>query len=346
MTNANANEERRRIAVFRALKLGDMLCAVPSFRALRGTFPTARIVLVGLPWAQECVDRYRAYIDEFREFPGYPGLPEREPEIDRLPNFFRKMQQEHFDLAIQMHGSGRISNQVVSRFGAAITAGFHEPDGECPNASTFLQYPKEGLEIRRLLSLMEHLGIPARGEALEFPIRPADNVEAQRLAREHGLALGESIVIHPGASVPERCWPPERFARVADALARRGHPIVLTGTTGEAGLTRAVARAMQAPAVNLAGRTPLGTLAALLNQARLLVCNDTGVSHLAAALGVPSVVISTGDNPARWAPIDGLRHRVLCRDTGVRPEEVTAEADDLLDAPPRRTARARDRTDD
>ena len=73
-----------------------------------------------------------------------------------------------------------------------------------------------------------------------------------------------------------------------------------------------------------------GPLAALLSAARLLVCNDTGVSHLADALRVPSVVISTGDNPDRWAPADRRRHRVLCRDSGVGPDEAIAEAEDLL----------------
>jgi ADP-heptose:LPS heptosyltransferase len=62
----------------------------------------------------------------------------------------------------------------------------------------------------------------------------------------------------------------------------------------------------------------------------LLVCNDTGISHLAAATHTPSVVISTGDNPARWSPTDRTRHRVLCRATGVRAGEVIAAAWELL----------------
>src|SRR5262249_36847155 len=76
--------------------------------------------------------------------------------------------------------------------------------------------------------------------------------------------------------------------------------------------------------------TTLGSLAALLAGARLLVCNDTGVSHLAAALKVPSVVLSTGNNPERWAPANVRRHRVLCDDKGVDPAEVICQAADLL----------------
>src|SRR4051812_20778015 len=175
----------RKIAVFRALKLGDLLCAVPALRALRSAYPEARISLIGLPWAREFVDRYRAYLDDFHEFPGYPGLPEQEPEPDRIPAFLTAMQEEHFDLAIQLHGSGGVSNPLVRLFGAKRTAGFYERGSDCLDPWTFLPYPEHGLELRKLLSLMEFLGIPARGEGLEFPIQPADRAQALQVMGGH-----------------------------------------------------------------------------------------------------------------------------------------------------------------
>jgi ADP-heptose:LPS heptosyltransferase len=320
----------RKIVVFRALKLGDMLCAVPALRAIRAGFPDAEIVLVGLPWAHDFVDRYASYIDDFRVLPGYPGLPERPPDLRRLPAFFQTMRNERFDLAIQLPGSGRISNEVIGQFDAKIYAGFYEHGGIPPEPETFLTYPSRGLELRRLLRLVEHLGIPACGEALEFPISGDERAEARRLALSAGITSCDYVCIHGGASVPERRWPTDRFAEVADALARRGLVVVLTGTAEEAALTDSIARAMRAPSVDLVGKTPLGVLAALLGKSRLLVCNDTGVSHVADALRVPSVVISTGDNPERWAPTDRRLHRVVCRDSGVAVGEVIAQADDLL----------------
>jgi ADP-heptose:LPS heptosyltransferase len=106
---------------------------------------------------------------------------------------------------------------------------------------------------------------------------------------------------------------------VADAIHASGRTIVLTGTPGEAELVAGLARRMRAPAIDLCGRTTLWTLGALLERAEFVLCNDTGISHVAAALARPSVVVSSGSDVSRWAPLHRGLHEVLWRDVPCRP---------------------------
>jgi ADP-heptose:LPS heptosyltransferase len=316
-----------RIAVLRALPgLGDMLCLVPALRALRAARPGAHITLVGLPAMRWFVARFGAYLDGLMPFPGWPGLVEQPVDARRTAAFLTAMQRIGFDLALQMHGSGGITNPLVMLLGARHAAGFYEPGQYCPDPERFIPVPAHTPEPLHHLHLLEHLGIPSQGAALEFPIRAAERDEAARIMAVHDLRPGEYICIHPGSSTPARRWPLERFVVVADALAGRGFRIVLTGSKAESAVTQAVAQAMCRPVLDLAGQTSLGALAALLEAARLQVANDTGVSHLAAALRLPSVLISFSD-PARWAPMDRQRHRALSDPT---PADLLRQADDLL----------------
>jgi ADP-heptose:LPS heptosyltransferase len=128
-----------------------------------------------------------------------------------------------------------------------------------------------------------------------------------------------TCVLHPGARLASRRWPVERFANVADGLAEQGLRVVITGTSAEYSIAEQVVASMRAPAINLTGATDLGMFAALLSEARLLVCNDTGASHVAAATRTPSIVVCAGSDPERWAPLDAERHHVLAHPVICRP---------------------------
>lgn len=316
-----------RIAILRALPgLGDMLCLVPALRALRAARPQAHVTLIGLPSVRWFMARFGMYVDGLIPFPGWPGLVEQPVEPRRTAAFLTAVQNIGFDLALQMHGSGGITNPLVMLLGARRAAGFYEPGQYCPDPQTFIPVPAHTPEPIHHLRLLERLGIPSQGVELEFPISAAEREEAARIMAAHGLRPGEYVCVHPGSSAPARRWPLERFAVVADALVERGLRVVLTGSEAEAALTRAIAGDMRRPSLDLAGQTSLGGLAALMEAARLQVANDTGVSHLAAAVRLPSVLISFSD-PARWAPIDRRIHRPL---TDPMPAAVLWQADDLL----------------
>jgi ADP-heptose:LPS heptosyltransferase len=305
----------RDVCVFRALQLGDMLCTVPALRSLRSALPDASIVLVGLPWARSFVRRFHRYIDEFIEFPGHPAMPEQPARPQLWSDFVAMVRARRFDLALQMHGSGEISNDVVAAFGAARCAGFCPGVEAAPDPGTFLTWQAHEPEVLRYLRLMRHLGFPDCGTDLEWPFLDGDDSGdlPQALGRE------SYVCVHPGARLPSRRWSVGRFAQVADRLAAGGYAVVVTGSAEEASLTAELVQRMREPALDLAGKTSLGGLAQLIGHARLLVCNDTGVSHVAAAVGTPSVVVCCGADPLRWAPLDAVRHRVLYQPLDCRP---------------------------
>ena len=311
-----------RVVVLRALMLGDLLCAVPALRALRAALPAAEITLIGLPWAAVLVQRLDC-VDRFIALPGHPGLPETPPDVRALPDLLATVQDRRYDLALQLHGSGAIVNPLLASFGARYHAGFHDgvcwyPNERAEEAALWRRWPPQGHEVLRLLALTDHLGLARRGTALSFPVTPADRLELAKVWPEVGSAAPYAC-IHAGAQLPSRRWLPERFAEVADGLADRGYRIVLTGGVPETALARDVEQCMRATSVNLAGRTTLWTLGALLERAGQLISNDTGISHIAAALGTPSVIVSCGADVARWAPLDATRHRVLAHQVPCRP---------------------------
>ncbi|MDI3342043.1 MAG: glycosyltransferase family 9 protein [Sphaerobacter sp.] len=300
----------RRVAVLRALHLGDLLLAVPALRALRAGFPQAEITLIGLPWAAAFVERFRHYLDRFVPFGGYPGMGEVPLDPARVERFVADQRAAGYDLVIQMHGNGRTSNACALALGGRVTAGYYV--GARPAGLTVAApYPDDCPEVERNLRLARLLGCPDPGPALEFPLHAADRAEAARLLAR--LPSGGPLVgIHPGARPPARRWPPERFAAVADHLVDRlGARVLLTGSPEEVETARRVAAAMRASPLVLAGQTSLGGLAALIARLDLFLSNDTGPAHLAAALGTPSVTLFGPADPVRWAPLDRARHPIV-----------------------------------
>jgi ADP-heptose:LPS heptosyltransferase len=161
----------QKIAVFRALQLGDMLCCIPAIKALRKSYPNAEIVLIGLPWAQSLVKRFDNYFDRFIHFPGYPGLPEQTFDEPAFKKFIDQMREGKFDLLIQMQGNGNIANELMFLMGARHVAGFH--NDQCRvDSELFMEYPEGIYEMTKHLQLMEHLGISVLEPRLEFVFKP------------------------------------------------------------------------------------------------------------------------------------------------------------------------------
>ncbi len=298
----------RRVVIVRATRIGDWICATPAFRALRAALPEAELTLIGLPFVRELVAR-SPHLDRFVEFPGFPGLAEQFFDARRTADFFQAMQAEHFDLALQMNGSGVYANPFTLMLGATVTAGFIRAGDSPSRLDAACPIPETGNEVRRWLALTTFLGAPAQGEKTEFALAAQDRQAAAELLANAERPL---IGIHPAAREATKRWAPERFAAVANTLqARLGGTVIVLGGKAEAPLARAVAAETPAPCLNLAGRTTLPELGAVIEQLAILITNDSGPAHIAYALDTPSVTIFGGTDPARWGPLDSGRHCVV-----------------------------------
>lgn len=299
----------KKIAVFRALQLGDLLCIIPAMRALRNAYPQASIVLLGMPWSKFLVSRFPHYFDDFIHFPGYPGLPEQAFKPKDFTAFLSRVQGENFDLVLQMQGNGNIVNPMVELFGSGKTAGFYKKDIYYPSNGLFTEYPDKLHETGRHLKLMEHLGIELKGNYLEFPVLQSDEEELEALDLQ--ILPYQYVCIHPGSRGAWRQWPPAYFALLADYCADQNVKVIITGTNDEKDIVMTVAGLMKQDATVVAGKTSLGAMGALINKARLLISNCTGVSHIASATETPSIVISMDGEPERWGPLNHILHRTI-----------------------------------
>lgn len=298
-----------KIAIVRALFLGDLLLSAPAWAALRRRYPRAEITLIGLPWAEELIERLPRLIDRLLIFPGFPGISEVAYDPAHTEAFLAAQRAYGYDLAIQMHGDGTATNGFTQALGARLSVGYARPGDSRLGVS--LPYKDDQHETERWLALARLLGAPVGNAQADLQIAPEDHARAETLLAP-AAGSGPLVALHLGAKNPDRRWPTAKFAALAAALRTQlGARLVLTGTAAEQPAAAELIRQLSTPILDLTGRTGLGPFAALLSRMDLLATNDTGASHLAAAVGTPSVVLFGPSRPAQFAPLDRWRHRVV-----------------------------------
>jgi ADP-heptose:LPS heptosyltransferase len=269
------------ILILRALGLGDALTAVPALRGLRRRYGDRRLVLAG----PEAVSRWFADLGLVDEVIPAAGLPRRSPGVALGPH-----------LAVNLHGRGPQSHRLLQAADPDDLVAF-----DCPAIGhrTGCQWRTDEHEVARWCRLMGHHGAPCSADDLRLPVNGAND---------------GTVIVHPGAASLARRWPAGRWGQVVADLRADGHRVVLTGTERE--LCHSIARATGAE--NLRGLLRLEELADCVASAALVLCGDTGVAHLATALGTRSVTLFGPVPPAWWGPaIDLDRHTVLYHGTTV-----------------------------
>jgi ADP-heptose:LPS heptosyltransferase len=274
------------VVVLRALGLGDLLTAVPALRALADAFPR-HPRLLAVPTALAPLARCAGAVDEVVPAEGL------DRPLSRLLH--------GAGLAVNLHGRGPESHNLLLATQPRRLLAFAHP--AVPASSQGPRWRADEHEVARWCRLLEESGIAADPRRLDIDLPPGP--------LPHGAR--EATLVHPGAASPARRWPAERFTAVARAAARAGRPVVVTGGPDEVALAHEVAARAGLPrdAVH-AGQNGVLALGRLVAAADRVVCGDTGVAHLATALGTPSVVLFGPTSPALWGPpADRPWHRAL-----------------------------------
>lgn len=271
---------KHRALVLRALGLGDLLTAVPALRGIRAALPDHEVMLATTAAVRPLVELIGA-VDSVLPTAGLGPLP----PVGAV------------DVAVNLHGRGPQSHAVLRALAPGRLIAFGVPGPV---------WRVEEHEVTRWCRLVaEALGVPCDPGDLALP-RPAC-----------ATPVPGAVVVHPGAASGSRRWPVSRYGEVAASLSRAGLPVVVTGSVGEKPLARQVAAVAGLPAgAVLAGRTTLTQLAALVADALLVICGDTGVAHIASAYRTPSIVLFGPVSPALWGPPERSEHEVLWHGNG------------------------------
>jgi heptosyltransferase III len=288
----------RKILAIKLRYLGDVLLATPTLHALKVAFPEARLTVLVNRGTDEIL-RGNPHVDEI--------LPLDRGSMLQQSRFIFGIRRRPFVTGVDLTDGDRAAF-LTWISGARVRIGFNAEQrwtGRC--YTTVVTGGAEAHRIERDLVALAPLGIQARDRIPQIWLGPQDDARVDQLVAQLGLARDRSwVVIQPGARYWFKAWPPQRFAEVADRLNDRfGCQVLVAGSPQEAALTQAVVDHAKSPLYNIAGRSDVRMLAALLKRSTLFVGNDTGAMHIAAAVGTPVVGLFGPSNPLEWGPRGG-----------------------------------------
>jgi lipopolysaccharide heptosyltransferase II len=336
--------------------VGDAVMALPALSELRRIFADARITFVARPWVAGLFEG-EGLADNLIPVHDSRGV------VSTARNFIRAARQlrsERFDLAVLLQNA--FGAALLARAAGARTIAGYPTDSRralLHFVIPFAQDHKSAHQVRYYLNIASELERRLTGstrvevEALQPQLHVGrDQLEGARLILEEAGVRTDSapiLTMCPGATNSRaKRWPVERFAETADRLAaRNGFQTIIVGTSGEVEVAEEVARRMRSRAAVLAGRTNIAELKAVLACTSLLISNDTGTAHVAAALGVRTAVVFGPTEHLCTRPLSDavtvVRHDVECspcmlRDcpidhrcmTRVEVDDVYSAAQDLL----------------
>ncbi len=299
------SEVYKNILLIKPSSLGDIVMALPALSSLRRSFPQARIswlvrpefapILEGHPHLDEIILFDRKALGKAWCRPG---------AFKQLVDLIARLRRGRFDAVLDLQGLFRTASLAwlsgcKKRFGPVWRKEF----AHLFYTTTVVPRPEWVHVIDTYRKLIEAMGGQERGVEFVLPTKPNATVSAKSLLSQQKINLDHYAVIIPGSAQVSKCWPADRFAALADRLAsEHGLAVVATGGKSESPMIEQIHSLAKHPIANLAGQTSLPELVEVLRQAKLVVSNDTGPGHIAAALGRPLVMMFSWSNPLRVGP--------------------------------------------
>ncbi len=337
--NAPQRAKSNRLLIIRPDHLGDMLLTTPAIQAIKRGRPELSIHVLCGPWCAELLANYEE-VDRALTLP-FPGFGRGGPRGGNAWNLALqsawKLRRIGYDSAIIMRPDHWWGALVAKLAGISQRIGYDQP-GVAPFLTDSRRLEHQHV-VEQNLRLAEMLTGKKSGDLirLEYPLQDEDvDYIDQRLAAWKIAGDKPLICIHSGSGAASKLWTCEKWATVADAMAREYEAaIVLTGTSGEAGIVNDIAVRMKSGAGIIAGATSLGQLTALYRRSLAVLGPDSGAMHIAAAVGAPTVTLFGPADPIEFAPWgDRGRHAVVTSDIGCRPCRILEWRDDELENHP------------
>ncbi len=276
-------EQDRRILIVTTTALGDTLWATPAIESLRKSFPNAFIGVLTSSMGREVL-KDNAHIDQLYLL--------EEPLLPRFFSLRKKLYKERFDTILMFHASQRLTLPLCALLGATQIIGTR---GINKGLDSLLTHPLEQLhehEILRRLKIVENTGGSIHSETLSFTPDPEAFFPLEKK---------QWIILHPGSKDAFKRWKKEHFIMLGKELEKRwGYSLLITGTKEEQMLIETIAQ--EIPGARSLIPTSLDEFAHLLSQVEILISNDTGPVHLAAALKVPTIALYSPTNPQLCGP--------------------------------------------
>lgn len=305
----------RKLLCVRLDSIGDVLMTTPAIRACKESFDCRVTLLTSC--AGMAVARLVPEIDAALAFAA-PWM--KPPAARRDAEMIERLRAERFDAAVvfTVYSQNPLPAAYLCYLAGIPLRLAHSRENPYQLLSDWVPDPDPGAsvrhEVQRQLDLVAAVGARTVERRLSFAVPRAAR---DLVAGLFGHPSRPLVVVHPGASAASRRYPPEQFARAADlVIEETGCEAIFTGDAGEAALVASVQQAMRRPSRSMVGRLSVAELGALIEHADLLICNNTGPAHIAAALGTPVVDLYALTNP-QHTPWE-VRSRVLYHDVPCR----------------------------